>query len=109
MRLIDADVLIKTYQLLCSKITCVECPMHNGDGNKCELQLWIENAPTIDAVSVVRGEWIDKGWHGDWQFEIDGRGNCWKEFECSNCNCRVKYITPFCPQCGARMDGGKDQ
>lgn len=21
-----------------------------------------------------QGKWIDKGWHGDWQFETDGRG-----------------------------------
>lgn len=55
-----------------------------------------------------QGKWIDNGWHGDWQFETDGRGNCWKEFECSNCNCRVKYITPFCPQCGAKMKGEND-
>ena len=52
-----------------------------------------------------QGEWIDKGWHGDWQFEIDGRGNCWKVFECSNCNCHARHITPFCPNCGAHMKG----
>lgn len=53
-RYIDADALMKTFQRLCSKITCVECPMYNGDGNKCEVQLRMENALTIDAVSIVR-------------------------------------------------------
>ena len=56
-----------------------------------------------------QGKWIDKGWKGDWQFETDGRGNCWRAFECSNCNCCSKYVTPFCPQCGARMKGAEDE
>lgn len=55
-----------------------------------------------------QGEWIDKGWHGDWQFEIDGRGNCWKAFECSNCNTTSKAQTNFCPNCGAYMKKGTD-
>ena len=29
-----------------------------------------------------QGEWIDQGWHGDWQFETDGRGNCGYEYKC---------------------------
>lgn len=57
------------------------------------------------AKEPKRGEWIDKGWHGDWQFEIDGRGNCWKEFECSNCNKISNARTDFCPNCGTDMRG----
>ena len=45
----------------------------------------IANIPSADK----QGEWIDKG----------------SRFECSNCNCPARYITPFCPQCGARMRG----
>lgn len=82
---------------------------HNGEYisllNKKECLSAIKAIPSADRP---QGEWIDNGWHGDWQFETDGRGNCWKEFECSNCNCRVKYITPFCPQCGAKMKGEND-
>lgn len=50
----------------------------------------IEEAPTID---IPQGEWIDKG--------------SWMGFECSRCKCHSQYVTPFCPQCGARMDGEK--
>ena len=52
------------------------------------------------------GKWIDQGWHGDWQFETDGRGNCWYEYKCSECG----YIkrggkSNYCPNCGADMRG----
>ena len=47
----------------------------------------IEAIPSIDRP---QGEWIDKGWKGDWQFETDGRGNCWHEYECSECGFHSK-------------------
>lgn len=51
-----------------------------------------------------QGEWIDIGWKGDWQFETDGRGNCWYEYECSECGFHSKGSkSNFCPHCGARM------
>ena len=57
-----------------------------------------------------RGEWIDKGWKGDWQFETDGRGNCWYEYECSECGFHNKGgKSNFCPNCGARMKGADDE
>jgi len=58
---------------------------------------------SLPSADRPQGEWIDKGWHGDWQFETDGRGNCWKAFECSNCNTISKVQTNFCPNCGAKM------
>ena len=68
-----------------------------------ELFWLVRHAPAVEN----KGEWIDKGWHGDWQFEIDGRGNCWKAFECSNCNTTSKVQTNFCPNCGAKMKGAE--
>ena len=67
----------------------------------------VVNAPTIEPK---HGEWIDKGWKGDWQFETDGRGNCWYEYKCSECG----YIkrggkSNYCPNCGAKMKGVKDE
>ena len=52
---------------------------------------------------VWRGEWVDKGWDGDFSWKIDGRGNCWKVIECSQCQCKVSAQTNFCPNCGAPM------
>ena len=45
-----------------------------------------DNAPSAEAV---HGEWIDTG--------------NWMGVECSRCKCHSRYVTPFCPQCGARM------
>lgn len=73
----------------------------------------VVNSAFADAVKALpsanrpRGEWIDQGWHGDWQFETDGRGNCWHEYECSECGFHKKGgKSNFCPNCGADMRGG---
>ena len=57
-----------------------------------------------------QGEWIDKGWKGDWQFETDGRGNCWHEYECSECGFHNKGgKSNYCPHCGAYMKEVDDE
>lgn len=73
------------------------------DGWAFFFKAYLDSEPTID-IDRSQGEWIDKGWKGDWQFETDGRGNCWYEYECSECG----YIkrggkSNFCPNCGADM------
>ena len=58
----------------------------------------------IPSVERPQGEWIDKGWKGDWQFETDGRGNCWHEYECSECGFHNKGgKSNYCPHCGVQM------
>lgn len=47
-------------------------------------------APTIDAVPVV---------HGEWEFVDDYTAKC---SACGDC---VDDDSPFCPNCGAKMDG----
>ena len=56
----------------------------------------IANAPTIDAVPVVHGYWRDE-WF-DHKLKI----------VCSICGCFADKWTDYCPNCGAKMDGGKD-
>ena len=68
----------------------------------------IEDIRALSSADRPQGEWIDKGWKGDWQFETDGRGNCWKVFECSVCNGWDTRKTRFCPHCGAHMKGADD-
>lgn len=58
---------------------------------------------------LEKGEWIDKGWKGDWQYETDGRGSCWSVFECSVCNGWNTIKTRFCPHCVAQMKGAEDE
>ena len=58
----------------------------------------IVDAPTVDAVEVVHGRWIDAT-HIDEDFgEVES-------YECSVCG-KWDYYTPnYCPNCGAKMDG----
>jgi len=52
----------------------------------------IEATPPADVVPVKHGEWK----------------NTYSEyfFACSECKC-TSHPTNYCPNCGARMDGGK--
>jgi NADH pyrophosphatase NudC (nudix superfamily) len=54
----------------------------------------LNGVPTIDAVSVVHGEWIDE--------HEDGHGS-WVG-TCSQCH-NTERVANFCPNCGARMKG----
>ena len=87
-------------------------------GNDYEMHFWsgallqarwirqyVNEAPTIDAVPVVHGRWIleSKGNFSPGGFEI--------EEKCSECG---RYVyryegqpqDNYCPNCGAKMDGG---
>lgn len=70
-----------------------------------ELEAAIKAIPSADVAPVVHGEWI-----GTWG---DGYANgfiVYEEFECSRCGCvhhaDGEPMWDYCPQCGARMDGG---
>ena len=62
----------------------------------------IIEAPTVDAVEVVHGRWV--------QMEFWPGGGTWR---CSECGYQVMFMedTPYakamhyCPNCGAKMDG----
>ncbi len=61
----------------------------------------IDNAPTVDAVPVVHGEWIAS---------IIGKdvcSNCHKMFSSPpyGTNLIPRKEFKFCPSCGAKMDG----
>ncbi len=73
------------------------------DGWAFFFKVYLDDAPIID-IDRPKGEWIDKGWKGDWQFETDGRGNCWYEYECSECGYRKRGgKSNFCRGCGSYM------
>ena len=56
----------------------------------------VSHAPTADVAPVVHGKWVYDRW-------------C--EFKCSICghwsNTLPKAQEKYCPNCGARMNGGK--
>ena len=97
-RLIDADALIMALRLEYPMM-----PMFKENQKEWEIKTdgyrkaeeVIRNAPTIDAVEVVRGEWIDKPTKG-------------VRYICSRCTGRFDYQWKYCPNCGARMKGADD-
>ena len=59
---------------------------------------WIRAIPAADVAEVRHGRWIDS--------EEDGHLSI-----CGVCNYPVDrfYKTKYCPNCGAKMDGGADK
>ena len=52
----------------------------------------IDDAPSVDAVEVV---------HGEWEKYLN-EGLLWR---CSVCGSRINAPYHYCPNCGAKMDG----
>lgn len=88
MRLIDADN---------ANIQDIDCS-YACTTDLWSVEDWLNNQPTIDAAPIVHGRWLD-GF-------------------CTNCACEapdfITYVgcelyewepTPYCPNCGAKMDG----
>jgi hypothetical protein len=114
MRLIDADAAVKLMQIATAK------ELYVGDltkrlGNSYNYHAFaagykaaiddmtqaVKEAPTIDAVPVVHGRWVFKE-----------RAHY---FKCSLCKEPIPYkfgyagsrrYYNYCPNCGAKMDGG---
>ncbi len=99
---IDKEVLIADLE----ERYCKPCESEKKDYNhtKCRV-CWvddligeIDSAPAADVAPVMHGEWEYIG--------TDKMGNV---FRCSNCANRIGLDkeTDYCPNCGAKMDGGK--
>ena len=71
------------------------------------------SAPTADVVEVVHGRWVDR-YNGKYANPL---------YECSECKGTARYqqnydvldnglwlqdLSDYCPNCGAKMDGGTD-
>lgn len=84
-RMIDADALIEVLN-------------DNGVPYNADVNYFVTNAPTIDAVSVVHGKWIDRS---------DGIEGAWNY--CSVCGEQAIDLYDFCPNCGAKMDGERKE
>ena len=63
----------------------------------------IDNAPTADVAPVQHGRWLT--WEEKFPGEKPRRSNNLGVF-CDKCNTHADNRTDFCPNCGAKMDGG---
>lgn len=82
MRLIDADALKKHYAWW-------------EDDRQKLFDSIVDRQPTIDAVPVRHGKWIDRNGAIVASF--------WERYECSECGV-MSGNNKYCPNCGARMD-----
>ena len=78
-RYIDADALIA-----------------NIPSEEMIAKMAVAHAPTIDAVSVVHGEWIATHKQCGWKCSL-----CGTEY-------RMMKKSNYCPNCGAKMDGERE-
>lgn len=102
MRLIDADALDNELEAL--KVRFKALGRDNVVDDYNFVQTVLLTAPTIEAAPVVHGRWIP--------IEYDGYADgypVWDLWECSECQEEHSgdedTLTPYCPNCGARMDG----
>ena len=92
-RYIDADLLVKDLKNpdLCNvtdKIISI-----------------IKEQPTADVVKIIYSNWIDHYVSTD--EDLDGYFD--GDYECLECGCVKEETTPYCPMCGARMDGENNE
>ena len=62
----------------------------------------IKNLPSAE-LERREAHWINAGLDGDYAWQIDGRGNCWRLWRCSHCFTDHRKASKFCPECGFRM------
>lgn len=91
-RLIDANALKDRFKL---RLDWLKLDVHDeytkGLYHGCDYDITlIDEQPTVDAVEVVHGDWL-------------GVGNM---YMCTVCDEQAYVSTNYCPNCGAKMDGG---
>lgn len=95
-RYIDRDAVRRAIQEYCGiqeKIT--------PDG----IAKVVMSVPTVDAVEVKHGHWIEHTEKPDWlEDDVEVFYNC---SECGTSHWSIE--PPYCPGCGAKMDGGRSE
>ena len=67
---------------------------------------WLDHLPTADVAEVKHGKWIMTVYT---TVSPRGRYITNKKFSCSECKRdNGRYTMPYCPNCGAKMDGKED-
>lgn len=96
-RMIDADTLR-------SNIDCCDIETYN---DKLTIIEQINEAPTVDAVEVVHGFWIDIRFDPMWRSMLATCSHCKVRGEVRVKANECGFAVPdseYCPNCGAKMD-----
>lgn len=104
MRLIDADVLREIVDFHVTSVSvCATVQQAIGQSDFKQRCLEdIDNAPTVDDVPVIHARpiWINP-------LDPEAKIVAWKcSSLCSACGDYVATSWKYCPNCGAKMDGG---
>ena len=112
--MVDADKLTADSELITSIVSLVKsCRMKHRSGccapdcNEC-ISRFFNNfnpnlAPTVEAEPVQHGRWIEI-WGGDYECSL-----CHSIFENGGSYKYILHCFKYCPNCGAKMDGGKSK
>ena len=112
MRYIDADALLEILNGLYDH----HLTMHNyaADGATADCIEAVIEAPTADVVEVRHGYWLNAyeyalkiGATDERLVESAKNDKLWKF--CCHCEQPVKWDYNYCPTCGAKMDGRREE
>lgn len=95
-RLIDAKPLMQSGWHL----------VQTGESNRFIQSMSLADIPTVDAVEVVHGRWIETVWN-ERGVQKDCYGTPVPQYMCSVCAREEMIKEPYC-HCGAKMDGGNE-
>ena len=96
--LIDAVESIDWYSVYKGKLTAGAPNTENALYKASSIYSAIDNAPSADVAPVRHGQWIEKE---KYSFGV--------MYDCSICDNRILdngHSWNYCPNCGAKMDGG---
>ena len=88
MRLIDADALREVW---------LESDSLDNDDTNTVLYS-IDEQPTVDAEPVRHGYWIEH------EYAEEENDHLVSNYACSACHSWERYVSNYCPNCGAKMD-----
>ena len=97
--LLESVKSIDWYSVLVGKLIAGAKDRENALYKANDIYAAIDNAPASDVAPVVHGRWIEKE---KYTFGV--------MYDCSICGDRILdngHSWKYCPNCGAKMDGGK--
>ena len=109
--LISREEALKTYQMVCAIVDCAECPFRIIDGaftdwfTDCRLERLLKELPTVDVPERKVGEWVEPTRDGCITYDKHAYA------ECSACGEKayLGWWMHYCPNCGSRMKGERNE